>query len=193
MTGMTEQAVSARDLLHLYLKLLGMSPDLGKWSEEYLADNPPRLVRLRQLMALFRAFGIPWDTSTFRDGSFIKEDQNHGAILQQAASEMPGELAGRHGPRAEQLPTLFSILLRCREDIERALSSPTGMEASGLFLWAYRRTEKVKQNIRQAAQPVDDTLAELISPEGTRFTLSALVQDYGYPEDDLDQIDEDWW
>ena len=193
MTGMTEQSVTARDLLHLYLELRSMSPEVVEWSEERLADNPPRLVRLRQLTALFRAFGIPWSMSSFRDGSFIKQGQDHEALLQRAASEMPAELQERHGPSAEQLPMAFSILLRYREEVGRTLSSSTGTEASAFYFWALRRIGQLNETIRQGVQPIDEILAELISPDGKYFTLNALVQDFGYPQDDLDQIDDDWW
>lgn len=168
-------------------------PDLQAWSEERLADNAPRLVRPWQLMALFKAFGIPWNISLFRDGGFITEDRPRSSLLQRAAAEMRAEHSDRHGQTADDLPMLFSILLGFREDVEQTLRSSTGMEASGLLLWAHQKIRQANDTIRQAAQPIDEILVELISSDGKRFALPELIQDYGYPADDLDQIDEDWW
>jgi hypothetical protein len=33
--------LSARERLHLYLELKGLTPNLEDWSEDRLADNPP--------------------------------------------------------------------------------------------------------------------------------------------------------
>jgi hypothetical protein len=33
---------------------------------------------------------------------------------------------------------------------------------------------------------------ELISPESAAFSIEQLVQDYGYPDIDLSEIDLDW-
>lgn len=48
-----------------------MTSDMGDWSEEQLSDDPPRLYRLQQLMALFHAFEIDWNPSSFTKGGFI--------------------------------------------------------------------------------------------------------------------------
>jgi len=63
--------ITARDLLYGFLELRGLTPDLSQWTEEGLADNPPRLFRLRRLRAVFRAFGIAWEPASFIEGKFI--------------------------------------------------------------------------------------------------------------------------
>ena len=130
------ESVTARDLLHLYLDLRGMVPDLQEWSEDSLSSNPPRLVRLKQLKALFRAFEIPWNPSDFREGSFIEpEDPRHVPLLKRVASEVSEAPTLTLGSLGNQLPRLFSILLDYREDVDRALSFSDGfIEASGLSL-----------------------------------------------------------
>ncbi len=40
---------------------------------------------------------------------------------------------------------------------------------------------------------VDDLLAELISPCNATFSVAELARHYGYPLDDLFEIDVDWW
>ena len=189
------ESLTARDLLHLYLDLRGMVPDLKEWSEDALNSNPPRLVRLKQLKALFRAFKIPWNLSDFCEGSFIEaEDPRHVPLLKRAAAEVSEGRTLNPESLGNQLPTLFSILLAYREGVASSLSFSGGvMEASGLYYYAHRKVAQLNQVIGQHVHIVEDILVDLVSPEAAAFTLGVLVRDYGYPEDDLFQIDGDFW
>ena len=71
MANTNERLVTAHALLQGFRGLRGLSPRMDDWTEERLAGNPPRLFRLRQLAALFRAFDIPWDLQSFVEGRFI--------------------------------------------------------------------------------------------------------------------------
>jgi hypothetical protein len=190
----SSKSVTGRDLLHLYLELRGMVPDFREWREDRLGANPPRLVRLKQLTALFRAFGIPWSPNTFGDGSFIAEgDPKHAPLLARAASQMPAAATQVHGPRGHQLPALFSILLHYRAVVEQALSfSGSVLDAGGLYYYAHWNVGKLNEVIRQHVQIIEGILVELISPDARTFTVGELVRDYGYPDDDLHQIDVEW-
>ena len=132
-TDQGARRITARDLLHGFLELRRLTPDMGEWSEECLASNPPRLVRLRRLIALFRAFGIDWDPSSFSEGKFIQpESRRYAALLERVAAEMPAAVAHGLGPKGHQLPEFFAILLRYGDTLEAALSFSGGvLEASG--------------------------------------------------------------
>ena len=186
------EPLTARDLLQLYRDLCRVVPDLLAWSENALGASPYLLVRLKQLQALFRAFKIPWDPIGFREGSFLEgEDPRHVLLLKRVAAEIAERRLDR-GSIQNQLPGLFSILLAYRDVVEPALSFSSGvMEAGGLDYYAHAKVAQVNQVIREQVQVVDDILVELISPKRTTFTRRKLVRDYGYPEDDLDQVDED--
>ena len=47
---------TAQELLHLILDFHRMTPERAEWSLEAQRENPPRLVRLKQIDALWRAF-----------------------------------------------------------------------------------------------------------------------------------------
>jgi hypothetical protein len=129
--------ITARSLLHGFLDLRGLTPELGDWTEERLSGNPPRLFRLRQLVALFCAFGLSWDPPSFVEGIFIDPDQPRYAGL---LPKLAAELSAGSAPwvRSYQLPEFFAILYRYRERVEKVLSFSSGvLEASGLYLLAH--------------------------------------------------------
>jgi hypothetical protein len=95
--------ISAYNLLHGFLKLRWLSPEMADWSEERLSSNPPTLLRLRQLVAMSRAFEIPWNPSPFLLGKFIqRESPQYSTLLEKLDSTMPR--GQKTGPWAGSLP-----------------------------------------------------------------------------------------
>ena len=172
-----------------------MSPNYDDWTEERLNGNEPRLFRLRQLAALFRAFGIPWDPSSFIEGRFIQpEDPRYDALLTKLATEMAEEPHSGIASNRDQLPEFFAILFSYRKRIDQVLSFSSGvMEASGLYLQAHRVAGKLNRRIEDNISIIEDILAALISPEAAEFSVEQLARDHGYPDVDLGDIDEEWW
>ena len=154
--------------------------------------NEPRLFRLRQLAALFRAFGVPWDPPSFAEGNRIS-DILDDALLAKLAIEMGEELRDGHAPNRHQLPEFFAILFSYRERIDQAPFSSGVMEASGLYLQAHRVAAKLNRLIQDNISIIEDILAALISPEAVEFSVEQLARDHGYPDVDLGDIDEEWW
>jgi hypothetical protein len=67
----TSEKLTAIDLLHAYLELRCMEPDLEKWTPDSCAPGTSWAARLQQLAALFRAFDLPWEPQAFADGKLI--------------------------------------------------------------------------------------------------------------------------
>ncbi|MCL2871609.1 MAG: hypothetical protein FWF41_01280 [Betaproteobacteria bacterium] len=192
--------ITARSLLLGFFDLHSLSPDFDDWTEERLSDNPPRLFRLRQLMAMFRAFGLPWDPSAFTEGGFIQpEHPRYASLLPSLKNELlkanPKEMPMREykGIVNDQLPDFFAILFDYRMCVDEVLSFSSGvLEASDLYLLAYQKAEALNKIIRSHVAAVEDTLTTLISPQGASFTVEQLVRDYGSPDVDVSEIDEEW-
>ena len=66
------------------------------------------------------------------------------------------------------------------------------LEASGLYLFQVLSVESMNGKIRRHLPIIDDLLTELISPTHSTVPLAVLVEKYGYPDADLDEIDMDW-
>ena len=185
---------TARHLLRLFLEFWCMSPDMTLWKEAKLADNLPRLVRLRQLMALFRAFKIDWNPAAFVQGKFIDgRSSRHQAFMDSALASMrPIDVGGIDAER-RMLPVCFKLLFEYRARMESALSfSRSLQEGCGLYLFACRKADEMNGIILQNIGIIEDCLAALISPERREFALVDLVRDHGYPAVDLSEIDADW-
>jgi hypothetical protein len=184
--------ITARSILLGFLDLRRLSPDLRHWTEKRLSDNPPRLIRLRQLVAMFRAFGLPWNPRSFTQGKFIKpEDPRYTALLSKLEKEVPKE--GRNSCGRHQLPFFFALLFDYRSSLEETLSFTSGvLEASGLYLHACHKAEELNTIIRENVAIVEDILVALISPGGLSFSVEQLARDYDYPDVDLLDLDIEW-
>lgn len=185
--------ITARSLLLGFLELRRYSPEFADWTVERLSGNPPRLFRLRQLVAMFRAFGLPWDPQSFTKGKFIEpEHPRYAPLLAKLAEEMPNR---SHRWRTDrQLPHFFEILFDYRTRVDDVLSFSSGvLEASGLYLHAYHKAGELNRVIRDNVAIVEETLVALVSPEGASFSVEQLARDFEYPDVDLFEIDADWW
>lgn len=179
--------ITAHTLVRHYLDLRGLAPDVSTWTEEGFAENPPRLVRLRQLKSLFRAFGIPWGPRGFAGGRFLD-----GATLPAELVARLGSHERRHG-RDDQLSGCFEHLLEHRERVARVLAASHGvLEASGLYAYAHRRVVEFNTILEAHVHLLDDDLALLISPEGRSFSYETMVREYGYPDVDRIELDLEW-
>ena len=106
MKGRKQSKYSALDLLRQYLELCRYTPDHRDWNERALEKNPPRLIRLQRLKALFHAFGILFDPSSFQEGDFIDwKDPVYEVFLERARSQFLREEAeGDSRGRSSLLP-----------------------------------------------------------------------------------------
>ena len=195
--------ITALSLLHAFLELRGFSPKLDDWTEERLSDNPPHLFRLRQIAAMFRAFGLPWNPSAFMQGEFIQfEHPRYAPLLSRLTEEYAKAMTVEwskephgiaHKDYSHHLRGVFSTLFDYRGRVEKVLSFPSRfIAASGLYGLAVMKTEASNLEISRDIATVDDLLAELISPEGASFSIDYLARNYGYPDVDLLEIDIDW-
>ncbi len=181
--------ITAHDLLKAFLNLHGLSPNLSDWTEDELAWNPPRLIRLMRLKAMFLAFGIEWDPVAFTEGKCVDTVLASDSIRNQAKAELGIPVQDL---TVNQLRFLFLILYQHRKCVAAVLSSGPD-EAGGVFLLACKRIFDIQQAIQTKIAPIDDLLAEMIDPRKRSFTINQLIQDYEYPADDLHQIECDWY
>jgi len=192
-----KKTITARDLLHTFMELRLLTPNLKQWTQRRLKDNPPRLLRLQRLQAMFAAFGIPFDPAAFIQGKFINVDHpGYEGILKEAIETLK-QIPGVTHPKVSRgnLPYAFEILFQYRERVEQVLSflSGTGGVTSDLFTYVHRKIACLNKIIRDHLNIIDDILTTLISPQGQTFTEEELSRLYGYPIVDLWDIDALWF
>lgn len=179
--------ISAHDLVRLFLDLQTMSPEIERWSEDHFADNPPRLIRLRRLMGIFRAFGIPWGPESFKIGSFIQHENPLYAPLLERAAE-----AGR-SVAASGLHNYFEILFSYLQKVEELRSFSSGLLcASGFTAYAHSTAWTVTKTVLESVKGIEEDLAFILDPEGRTFTVEELIAEFDYPDANLSELDMDW-
>jgi hypothetical protein len=187
-----ERIITARTLLLKFLELRGLSSQFADWTEERFNENPPRLFRLRRLVALFRAFDIPWGPASFIKGEFIQSEQpRYAGLLSKLAAQIPN---GLEPWQRHRLPEFFAMLFGLRDKVDGVLEYFSGLyEATGLAFYAYQKGCDLNQVIQDNVGDIENLLVELISPEAATFTVEQLSKNFGYPDVDLFKIDLDWF
>ncbi len=190
MTTTNDERIAAHNFISEFFYLWRISPEFADWREERMAENPPRLIRLQRLIAIARAFGLPWGPESFVEGRFVQLDEpRYAPVFEKLAHELPRCLRAEPG----QLPAFFKVLFSYRKRVDSVLSfSDEVIEAGGLYLHAHHMAAKLNRVIETHLSIVDDALAAVISPDAASFSVEELVRDHGFPTDDLAAVDADW-
>lgn len=192
--GPREIKFTARSILDAYFELLGYEPDPSKWSEDKFADNPPRLVRLRRLVALLKAYDICCAPAKLATGGFLKvDDQHYGRLIEHALEGLSPPF--RKSALEDNFPrSYYQTLMAFRLQMQPVIKySQNYLEGSGWWIVAIFQIQQSEKAIRQEAEKLDNILAAILSPERREFTQTELERDHGFPKDNLGAIDSDWW
>lgn len=179
---------SAHDFVNQFLELWDLNPDFEQWTDQQFADNPPRYIRLERNMALFRAFGIPWNPTGFSAGLFIHiTNPLYSPFLERTVGAVTVD-------KRRGLSACFETLFRYRVKIEALRTFSNGVfGAGGLVAYAHRKAWSATEMTLENVEEIDNDLAFIVDPGQRNFSEEELVTVYGYPEEDLSSIDMDWW
>lgn len=189
---------SAVDLLAAYWDLLALAPDPPLWASFTETESAPRYHRFQQLKALFQAFGLPADVVAFSTGRFLeardplsyaflgKDIGNHLSATGDAAATLLG-------PREVML--VFEHFFGLQTEIHRLQHYNAGWLEAGIDAarYAIAVTEAVVADLTNPSRTViTDTLGRLVDPAQRRFSRRELIQQHGFPDVDLLDVDIDW-
>ena len=151
------------DILRAWGTMISHEPDIGNWESKKVQENPPRRIRLQRLKALFQAFGIAGTFEDFQQGTMMKDDILFVSLMEY--KQVLGSAAGYWS---------------------RFLEAPEGLHE----IW--ESLEPDRDNIDSAMRHVEEMLGNFLPVSRTRVGLQELESQFGYPKDDLDEIDFDW-
>lgn len=209
-----QRSYTAIDLLEKAIEFEDLTPNPALWKEGLLKDNPPRLLRLRQINALSKAFFThqPADflekaktfflsprvptVKTLLSGAFIKERnlavyEDFIALIKESVREQEGELGETGQLKHAHLVEVYQRLLRYKKQVfalEQFNNRDKVKKAVGLRFSVYL-TNDVSRRIKESCAPLDKALGLLLDPHSLSFTADELHQVYNYPKEDIQEID----
>jgi hypothetical protein len=197
---MSESHWTARDFLKAACEFERMTPNRNSWTEQSLASNPPRLVRLQRLRALAKAFDVQPGFEDLWSGDFIEKrpferyELFRQRVLSDCETRFPGVLRSARSPL--QLRDVESIYRQLFQFLARhaypMLDVNGGvLEASGFYLYPLYRVDVALAGIPEAIRPLEELVGLVIEPDGRSFSSRELAE-HGWPEVDLHALDADW-
>jgi hypothetical protein len=197
---MSEAHWTARDFLKAACEFERMTSNRDSWTEETLASNPPRLVRLQRLRALAKAFDVQPGFEALWSGHFIEQrpferyESFRQRVLSDCETQFPDVLRSGRGPlnlhdvRWIYLP-LFQFLAK---HAYPTLDANGGvLEVSGFHLYPLHQVRRALAGIPEAIRPIEELVGLVVDPDGRSFTERELAR-YDWPDVDLFSLDLDW-
>lgn len=192
---------TAQTLINTTLEFTEMTPNPAEWNRAALRDNPPREIRFRQIEALMKAF-LP-DAGTHSIQSFLSGDfitarseadyEKLWAYMCAYVKEVETEVEERPVSIA-QLRFIFPKMLDYKRKLRSVTTFNSGwLEASLLSArFSIYMTDSISKNLEGKTDKLDDVLAWFVDPRERSYTMDELVKRFGYPKENLRDIDMEY-
>jgi hypothetical protein len=185
-----KQRVTALTLLDAFDDYCANEPKNRAWDEDQLKNAPAALCRLRQVKALFAAFDLPLEPEDFINGRFIRnQPERYEPLVERLRPSMRPDFAERASPRT--LDVVFETLRSYRLGMSRGRRSAGDfLSYSGVLAHVVEDViVPINREVERVLEPIDSLLAELIAPDRRSFTIGDLIDRYGYPDEDADELE----
>jgi len=190
---------TANDLMNKVIEFTNMTKDSAEWSFEKQKENPPRLVRLKQIQALMEVF-VPSLKPIEDIGRSIKDFYSGDFIIHQPLAkyaslivDIEKTIAGsKHSNARKREISAIHLQSNYRELLDYYLKlknllnhNNKYLEISYPYFFPYIVTEDISASIGTKAGIISHLLAVFIDPEKQSFTEDELIGQYHYPTVDL--------
>lgn len=187
----TPPVFGARDVLHEWVAAACCKREPG-W-EEPQDRASSQWVRHARVTALLRAFELG-SPQTFAEGKFLEGRPVAGyprAAEVLRTIWMDGDRGVNHSP--DVLSWFFAWLLRYRTEAERLPRFESGLLEAGHpgLLAGIRVTRRATEGVMTALAEIDALLTEMIAPGGEQITEREMIERWGWPEVDLDYLEQE--
>lgn len=202
------------DLLEKILEFIAMTPNEREWNYKSLSNNKPRQIRLQQINALLKAFSLTNEKNfiektanyfnpdlkseikSILNGDFIKnkEIEDFSEVTKFANQFLQDNNHSYDRPiRLHELSFIYPKMIEYKVKLREIIGFNSGwLEASSTFsIFHILLTNSISANLKDKYENLDHALELLINPKGQSFTGKDLIDRFGYPIEDLHQIDMD--
>jgi hypothetical protein len=196
---MAVQIDPASILIEAYLSLKTLLSGSIPFDAAVLKDNPPRYYRLLRFKSALAALELNCtDFLAFENGDLIVEDrQLFDKVEELLVKEFELPIANYVDANNKEYFSCadhFQALLATRLITYQFRSQRESiLAASGHFLTPIKIAESIETKIQNEMAVLDQALRLFLNPEGKRFLMSELIDQFGFPAVDLDEIDLDWF
>lgn len=197
--------ITAITLLDKALEFESMTFDRSDWDLEKLKDNPPRFVRLQQLMVLLKIFtpetfndqNIASSINSLLNGDFIyQRDIMKYAELFKSMDEVITSakhfLKQQNEWDSSHLQDNFTNLIAFKRKVNKLLEHNHGiMEASYPYYYSIIMTSEISEKLN--IKKMDEFLSLVIDPQKKCYEKDTLIREFNFPKDDVFDLDLEYW
>lgn len=210
----TWKRYSGIDLLDKILEFVAMTPNEKEWNYKSLSNNKPRQIRLQQINSLLKAFSLTSDKTLFEkttnylnpdlrfdiksilNGDFIKNKdiEDFGDLIKFAKQFLHEKNHSYDQPiRMHELSFIYPKMVDYKIKLSEIISFNSGwIEASSTFsIFHILLTNSISSNLNNKFQNLDNVIELFINPNRQTFSEKELIDKFGFPKEDLHQVDMD--
>jgi len=180
------------------------------WALPQQVNSRPAIIRRKQIESLQEALGLsPKSINEQLNSSAAMEYLISGKFLLDRPVERNQEISDRIAIMIKQLfpdipyekeieprsiKSIFNDLFNFRFEIYKIAYPNSGaLELpSPELLYSQLLQSQLQEMIKKHLGEIDETLWILLDPEKQTLSKQALVENYGYPEEDLNIVDHEW-
>lgn len=193
------------DLLEKLLEQQAINPDQAQWLTDNPQHYPPQQVRLRQLAVLTNVFipelatlDLPRQLDAILNGSFIqlRRLDRYPLLVADVQNQASKDADNRYPikqpvVRLNDLERCYQRFVQFKAMTGSLLTFNSDILETNLFLlYSARMTSRATQSIDLSE--INSFLSTLIDPEHRVFAKADLIRDYGYPPEDIADLELDW-
>jgi hypothetical protein len=181
----------AEKLLDTLYELEELTPS-WKWDDNVFSDNPPRQIRYNMIVAMLKQLGYTTTPGNFKM-HLLNRDIEEDEYLPSDVTDFlrPFGDFQRHYDIGDVCMT-FLTLYNFRKRLHHALVDDLMVSGIGNVKPGNQIMAQVSERLLTDVSFVDQFLCIVVDPKGLKFDKDLLVKDYGYPKENLEEIDLDW-
>ena len=196
--------ISAITMLEKLLDCISYMPEPEKWDLEVQAENPPRLIRLKQLSVMMKLFlpshsenrSLRENMSSLMSGEFIEwrsidAYQNVCADMDLLISAAKFRRNNNQNWEIGFIKSQYEDVFKYRQHVQKLFGFNSCIIATSYYhCYSSLLTNSVSHTIN--TKPLDDFLTAVMDPQKKVYLKKNLVLNEQYPPEDLDEVDLDW-
>jgi hypothetical protein len=210
----TSKIYNGLDLLDKILEFVAMTPNESEWNYKSLSSNQPRQIRLKQINSLLKAFSLTSDKNIFErstnyfnpdlraeiksilNGDFIKNKnvEDFSELISFAKEFLEENHNSFERPiKLHELNFIYPKMIDFKIKLREIIGFNSGwLEASSTFsIFHILLTNSISSNLNNKFNDLDRVLEMFINPARLTFSENELIEKFGFPTEDLHQIDID--